>query len=88
MSINWDDIADGAAGAADKHFSDRMAELTRLEADEIDKLIFESGISRDNLTRVIEAVKDASVSNEAKAAAIGSIHKGVDALIAIAGRIV
>ena len=88
MSINWDEIASEAGQATDEHFKNKISSLTRLNDDEIETLITETGISKKDLTAVLKEVKDATKSNNAKASAISNIHKGLDLLVGIAGKLI
>ena len=88
MPTNWDDITNQAANAADAHFASQISSLTRLNDSDIEKLIFETGISKQDLASVLKEVKDATKSNEAKASAIRNIGKGLDVLVAIAGKMI
>jgi uncharacterized protein Smg (DUF494 family) len=87
MTNIWDEIARQAAGAADDHYAGKISGLTRLNNDEIEQLIFETGISRQNLAEVLKEIKNSAKSNESKAHAISSISKGLDVLVAIAGKL-
>lgn len=88
MPINWDEITEQAANATDAHFANQISSLTRLNDDEIQHLIFETGISKQDLTTVIKEIKDATKSNESKANSIKNISKGFDVLVAIAGKLI
>lgn len=88
MPIDWNQIAKDAANATDAHFSSQISSLTKFDDAEIQKLIFETGISKQNFANVLKEIKDASKSNEAKAAAIKNISKGLDVLVAIAGKLI
>lgn len=88
MPTNWDDIANQAANATDAHFTNQISSLTRLNDIEIEELIFQTGISKQNLTLVLKEAMDATKSNEAKTNAIKNISKGLDVLVAIAGKMI
>jgi hypothetical protein len=88
MPIDWNQIAKDAANATDAHFSAQISSLTKLNDTDIEKLIFETGISKPNFAIVLKEIKDASKSNEAKATAIKNISKGLDVLVAIAGKLI
>ena len=87
MPTNWDDITNQAADATDAHFASQISSLTSLRDADIEKLL-ETGISKQDLVSVLKEVKDATKSNEAKAKAIGNIGKGLDVLVAIAGKMI
>jgi hypothetical protein len=88
MSNNWDEIANEAGQTTDEQFKSRISSLTRLQDSEIDTLINETGISQQNLVEVIKAVKDATQSNNAKAAAIQNISKGVEVIVGLAAKFI
>ncbi|HET7819467.1 MAG TPA: hypothetical protein VFL70_09175 [Bacteroidia bacterium] len=88
MATNWDDIANQAANATDTHFASQISGLTRLNDKEIESLISETGINKQDLVLVLKEVKDAQKSNEAKAKAIKNIGKGLDVLVSIAGKFI
>ena len=87
MPTDWNKIAREAADATDEHFSGEIAKLTRLQDEEILRLIEESGISKEDLVAVLREVKDGTKSNQQKAGAIRNINKGIDLLVSIAGRL-
>ena len=83
MPNKFDKLAKEAAQMADKHFASEFSSLTRLNDSEAEKIINESGISKEDLAKVLQEVKSASGSNESKAKAIQSINKGVSALVSM-----
>lgn len=87
MPNKWDDIANDAANATDAIFADKITSLTRLNSDDIQKLL-DTGISKQDLAKVLSVVKDATKNNQDKAKAIQNISKGLDALVAIAGKFI
>ncbi|TBX66139.1 hypothetical protein EZL74_11160 [Flavobacterium silvisoli] len=88
MPIDWDKIAENAANSTDEHFSNQISGLTRLNDNEIQKLIFDTGISKQDLVTILKEVQDATKSNEAKARAINNIDKGIQTLVAIASKLI
>lgn len=88
MPINWNEIAQQTGQATDENFKNQISSLTRLNDDEIESLIHETGISKENLVSVLIEVKDATKSNIAKANAINNINKGVDLLVGIASKLI
>ena len=83
MPNKFDKLAKEAAQMADEHFATEFSRLTRLNDTEAEKIIRESGISKEDLAKVLQEVKSASGSNEAKAKSIQSINKGVAALVSM-----
>jgi energy-coupling factor transporter ATP-binding protein EcfA2 len=88
MATDWDKIANDAATATDAHFSSLISSLTRLNDDEIENVILETGISKQELASILKEVNDATKSNEAKATAINNIGKGMQTLVAIASKLI
>lgn len=88
MAINWDEIAREVGQETDEYFKNKISSLTRLNDDEIEFLITETGISKEDLATVLKEVKDATKSNEAKASAISNINKGVNLLVGIALKLI
>jgi len=88
MPINWNEIAQQAGQATDEQFKNQISSLTRLNDDEIESLIHETGISKENLVSVLKEVKDTTKSNLVKANAINNINKGVGLLVGIASKLI
>lgn len=84
MPVNWNEIANQAGQSTDEHFKSQISSLTRLNDEEIEALIIETGISQQDLFAVLKEVKDATKSNTDKANAIKNISKGVDVLVGLA----
>jgi hypothetical protein len=55
---------------------------------ETEKIISNSGISKQDLAKVLQEVKNALSSNEAKAQAIQNIDKGVSAMVSIVKKLI
>lgn len=87
MPTNWSEIAKKAGKETDKQFARQIAGLTSLNDSEIEKIIFETGISQKDLAEILKQVKDSSISNEEKAKAIQNINKGLNVLIELAARL-
>ena len=88
MPNKFDKLAEEAARETDEKFADKFSSLTRLNDEELEKIIEETGISKKNLDKVLKEVKNATASNEAKAKAIQNVDKGVAVLVSIAKRFV
>jgi hypothetical protein len=87
MPNKFDKFADQAAQMADEHFKNQFSSLTRLSNDEVEKIINDTGISKEDLAKLLQEVKTATSINEAKANAIKNINNGVSALVAIAKKL-
>ena len=88
MPNKFEKLAKEAAEMADEDFKAEFSRLTRLNDSEIEKIIDDTGISKEDLAEVLKELKDATASNEAKAKAIQNINNGVSALIGIAKRLI
>jgi hypothetical protein len=87
MPNKFDKFAEKAAQMADEHFKNQFSGLTRLNDDEVDKIINDTGISKEDLAKLLREVKNATSANEAKADVIRNINGGVSALVAIAKKL-
>ena len=87
MPNEFDRFADEAKTLTDDQFKNRFSSLTSLNDSEVSSIINDTGISKKNLAETIRLVKDATVQNEHNAEAIMNISKGIDAVIAIAGKV-
>lgn len=88
MPNKWDKLAELAQNQTDKEFASTISSLTRLNDNEISKIILESGISKTDLAAVLKIINDASSSNEEKAKSIAKIGNGLNALINIAKKLI
>ncbi len=86
--VNWDDIIAKAKQETDNKFKTKMSSLTSLSNNDIEKLLSETGIDKDNFASVLKEVNDATTSNKSKAAAIAKISKGVELLVGIAKKFI
>lgn len=76
-----------AALKTDQQFVNQIASLTRLQGPELQAIMSESGIDQDDLKSVLEIVKQATLSNQQKAAAIAKVNKGLGFLIGVAEKL-
>lgn len=88
MVLNWKDLATKAAQNTDEEFKKKISGLTRLNDQEIEELISESGIDKENFISILKEIKDASKSNEEKAKVIMAIEKGTDLIIGIVSKLI
>lgn len=86
-TIDWDAIAQKTQESTDDHFKNQISNLTKLTDSQVAHIIADTGISKEDLVEVFKNVDDSIKSNEAKANAILGINKGVDALVAVASKI-
>lgn len=87
MAIDWENIAREAGQETDEYFKNKISGLTRLNESEIESLMKDTGISKEDLTSVLKEIKDTTKSNSAKAAAISNVNKGLDLLVGIAAKL-
>jgi hypothetical protein len=88
MPNKFKKLAEEAAQLADEHFANRFSSLTRLNEEDIENIINETGINKEDLAAVLQEVKKSTSGNEAKATAIKNIDKGVSALVSIVKRFI
>lgn len=81
MATDYAALAKAAGLLADAQFRNQNFDLTNAEVQDI---VNQTGISSQDLTKVIAAVKDATQDNNATAQAIAGINNGISALLAIA----
>ena len=84
--LNWNQIIQDAANETDESYQSKISSLSSLNDAEIEKLITEEGISKQDLAAVLKEVTDATKSNQQKAEAIENITGGVKAVVAIASK--
>lgn len=88
MTINWKKITKEAATATDKEYEQLISTLTSFKEKEVEQLILKTGISKQDLSKILQEVQNATKSNQAKAETIKNINKGIEVLVAIASKIV
>lgn len=86
-SIDWDSLAEEALNKTDKQFSQQLANLTSLKANEIDTFITQSKISNTNALKVLQEINNSTNDNTQKANAIKNIDNGVEFLIKLVSKI-
>jgi hypothetical protein len=85
--IDWDELIRTAQEETDQQFKTELSVITRLTGPDIQNVIMDSGISKENLAEVIKIVSASTTSNIAKANAIAKINKGVHALVALTAKL-
>jgi DNA-binding transcriptional regulator YiaG len=88
MPTDWNKIAASAGQQTDDELKKQISSLSRLNDAEIEQIIHDTGISQQELVKVLQIVKDATLSNEKKANAINGIGKGVDVIVSILTKLV
>lgn len=81
---DWNEIANQAAGATDALLAKQISALSRLNDDELQKAIQQSGISQKEMQQILSVVNNAAMNNEEKAAAIKNIGNGAKIIAEIA----
>ncbi len=87
-NLTIDEILAKAKTDTDNKFKNKVSSLTSLTNTEIDALMNESGIKKENFAAVLKELDDAAKSNEDKAKAIAKISQGVQLLVGIATKII
>lgn len=84
MPTNWDDIIKKASRTSKDNFSNLVSSLVNLTSKDIEELLEEPGIDKENLAQVLKVVQDAAKSNEEKAATISKISNGLQIVVGLA----
>jgi len=87
MPIDWNTLAANAGTATDAEVKNQISSLSRLNDADIEKLINDTGISKEDLAEVLKIVNNATESNEAKAQSIANINKGFSVLVSVASKL-
>jgi DNA-binding transcriptional regulator YiaG len=86
--INWDDIIQKAKTETDNKFKTKMSSLTTLTNNDIEALISDTGIKKEEFAKVVKILKDAAASNDQKTAALKNITKALQVVVGIASKII
>lgn len=87
-SIDWNSLSEKAVAQTNQEFSEELANLTNLKADEINNFIEQSKISNENAVKVLKEINNSTLDNNQKATAIKNIENGVEFIINIVSKIV
>lgn len=87
-SIDWNSLSEKAVAQTNQEFSEELANLTNLKADEINNFIAQSKISNENAVKVLKEINNSILDNNQKATAIKNIENGVEFIINIVSKIV
>ncbi len=87
MPNEFDQLAKDAKKLTDEQFKNRFSSLTSLNDSEISSIIKDAGISKEDLAETLKHVKRATDENNHNAEAIKKISKGIDAVVAIASKV-
>jgi hypothetical protein len=85
--IDWEKIVNKAATTTDNKFKTLMASLTRLTSKQVEDLLKDPKINKEELARIIQVLNDAQTSNNAKADAIARINGGVEIVVGLAQKL-
>ena len=80
-------LAIEAKKMTDEQFKNRFSSLTSLNDSEISSIINDTGISKKDLAETLKHIKSATNENEHNADAIKKISKGLEAVVAIASKV-
>jgi methionyl-tRNA synthetase len=86
--LTIDEIIAKAKTDTDNKFKNKVAILTSLTNTEVDGLMNDTGIKKENFAAVLKELADATKSNEDKVKAITNISKGVGLLVEIAKKVI
>lgn len=86
--IDWKKIAEQAREKTNKEFREEMANLVRLNDNDIERVMKESNIDSERFSEVMRLVNDSTLTNNKKAKAIEQIDNGLRMLIGIVERLV
>lgn len=87
MPNKYDKLAKEAKDLTDNQFRSRFSSLTKLSDSDIEKIISDSGISKENLADLLAEVKNATEFNEKRAKSVTGIQNGVQALLSIVKKV-
>lgn len=87
MANKFEKLADEAKAITDAEFGERFARLTSMSENDIGKILKSTGISRQDLAALLVEVKNATEFNNKTAQSITNIQNGVNALVAIAKKL-
>ncbi len=85
--INWNELANKASSQTEKDLQKDFESLTKLNIKDIDALLKQSAISKQNAALVLEEIKDATTSNNEKVKTISKINNGVNFLVSLVGKL-
>ncbi|MBX9780309.1 MAG: hypothetical protein K2X26_08190 [Chitinophagaceae bacterium] len=88
MTIDYKKLAKEAATATNKEYADRIALLTNFKSAEIQKIIQQNNIDKEDFLKLIEVIKNETLDNEKKAVAIQEINKGLETVISLVGKLI
>ena len=87
MPNEFDKLAKDAKVLTDAQFKNRFSSLTSLNDVEISSVINDTGISNKDLADTLKHIKDATSENNHNADAIKKISNGLEAVVAIASKV-
>lgn len=87
MPNKFEKLAEEAQFLTDEQFKVRFSSLTRFSDEDTLKIMRETGISKEDLARLMVEVKIAGEINNKTAQTVSHINGGLETLVAIAKRL-
>lgn len=88
MTIDYKKLAKEAATATNKEYADQIALLTNFKSADIQKIIQQNDIDKEDFLKLIDVIKNETLDNEKKAIAIREINKGLETIISLVGKLI
>jgi len=84
---NWEDLAEKASSETQTDLKKQLEALAKINLSEVEDFLKQSLISRENASKVLKEIEDATKSNSEKALAISTVNKGVAFLVSLVAKL-
>lgn len=88
MTIDYKKLAKEAATATNKEYADQIALLTNFKSADIQKIIQQNDINKEDFLKLIDIIKNNTLDNEKKATAIREINRGLETIISLVSKLI
>jgi len=88
MTIDYKKLAKEAATATNKEYADQIALLTNFKSADIQKIIQQNDIDKEDFLKLIDIIKNNTFDNEKKATAIREINRGLETIISLVSKLI
>lgn len=88
MTIDYKKLAKEAATATNKEYADQIALLTNFKSADIQKIIQQNDIYKEDFLKLIDIIKNNTLDNEKKATAIREINRGLETIISLVSKLI
>ncbi|MCA6438319.1 MAG: hypothetical protein ACRCSM_02125 [Sediminibacterium sp.] len=88
MTIDYKKLAKEAATATNKEYADQIALLTNFKSADIQKIIQQNDIDKEDFLKLIDIIKNNTLDNEKKATAIREINRGLETIISLVSKLI